>query len=137
MQHIKQFLQGKKTYFSAALIALVAICGRWFGVIGYTEALALLGAAGVAAGLGAKSERTAGAILAALDDIQQAQAKVPAGQKIDTKLLAADLGKAVLSQFAATNIVRSTRAGAVSNVAPLPVEAVTRLVPDEERGSAK
>jgi hypothetical protein len=136
MQQIKQFLQGKKTYLSAALIALVACFGWWFKVIGYTEALALLGGAGVAAGLGAKSERTAGAILAALDDIQQAQAKVPAGQKLDPKQLVEDIGKALLAKFAQDGMVRSTPAGAVSNVVPLS-EPITRLVPDEERGTAK
>jgi hypothetical protein len=136
MQQIKQFLQGKKTYLSAALIALVACLGWWFKVIGYTEALSLLGVAGAMAGLGAKSERTAGAILAVLDDIQQAQAKVPPGQKIDTKQLVDDIGKSLLAKFAQGGMVRSTPAGAVSNVVPLS-EPITRLVPDEERGSAK
>jgi predicted membrane metal-binding protein len=116
MQRIKQFLKGKKTYLSAALIALVAICGWWFGVIGYAEALSLLGVAGAAAGLGAKSERTAEAILTVLGDIRSTQAKTAVGQKIDPKQFAADLSKQIMSQFAAGNLVRSTPAGAVSNV---------------------
>jgi hypothetical protein len=124
MQQIKQFLQGKKTYFSAALIALVSCIAWWIHVIGYTEALSLLGVAGGMAGLGAKSQRTAETILAVLGDIQQAQAKIPPGQKLDTKQLAADLGKAVLANFAQTGAMRSTPAGAVSNVVPLPAETL-------------
>jgi hypothetical protein len=116
MQRLKQFLQGKKTYLSAALIALVACCGWWFKVIGYAEALSLLGVAGAAAGLGAKSERTGQAILAVLDDIQHAQSKLPPGQKIDTKQFVEDIGKALLVKFAQGGMVRSTPAGAVSNV---------------------
>ena len=119
MQQIKQFLQGKKTYFSAALIALVAVCGWWFGVLDDTHALALLGAAGVAAGLGAKSQRTAEAIMTVLSDIRSVQAKAAVGQKIDPKQFAADLSKQIMSQFATGGIVRSTPAGAVSNVVPL------------------
>jgi hypothetical protein len=117
MQNIKDFLQGKKTYISAALIALVAIVGWWLGVVSEPQALAMLGVAGVGAGLGAKSERTAEAILAVLGDIRSAQAQAAAaGKKIDAKQLAVDLSKEVLSNFAAGGLVRSTPAGAVSNV---------------------
>ena len=117
MQNIKQFLQGKKTYLSAALIALVAIVGWWIGVVSETQALAMLGVAGAAAGLGAKSQRTGEAILAVLGDIRSAQAEAhAAGKKVDTKQLAADLAKAVLSNFAQGGLVRSTPAGAASNV---------------------
>lgn len=137
MLKIKQLLQGKKTYISALFIALVACGAWWIHVIGYTEALSLLGVAGGMAGLGAKSERTAAAVLAVLGDIQQAQAKIPPGQKIDAKQFAIDLSKQIMSQFAQGGIVRSTPAGAASNVVPLAAESVTRLVPDEERGSAK
>jgi hypothetical protein len=119
MQRIKEFLQGKKTYLSAALIALVAICGWWYGVLDDTKALALLGVAGVSAGLGAKSERTAAAILTVLRDIRQVQATAAVGQKIDPKAFAADLSKQLMSQFAGGGLVRSTPAGAVSNVVPL------------------
>jgi hypothetical protein len=121
MQNIKSFLQGKKTYISAALIALVAIVGWWLGVVSEPQALAMLGVAGVGAGLGAKSERSAEAILAMLGDIRSAQAQAAAtGKKIDAKQLAVDLSKEVLSNFAAGGLVRSTPAGAVSNVVQNP-----------------
>jgi hypothetical protein len=129
MERIKEFLQGKKTYLSAALIALVAICGWWFRVLDYTHALALLGVAGVSAGLGAKSERVAEAILAALGDIRQVQARASVGQKIDPKQFAADLSKQLMSQFALGGLVRSTPGGAVSNVVP--------LAADKPEGAAK
>ena len=123
MQQIKEFLQGKKTYFSAALIALVAVCGWWFGVLDDTHALALLGAAGVAAGLGAKSQRTAEAIMSELAQVRQAQAVAAMNHtKIDPRQLAADLAKQVLSNFATGGLVRSTPAGAVSNVVPVAIE---------------
>ncbi|HEV7521300.1 MAG TPA: hypothetical protein VGP89_09390 [Candidatus Angelobacter sp.] len=120
MQQIKEFLQGKKTYLSAAGIAMVAICGWWFGALNDTQALALLGVAGAAAGLGAKSARTAEAILTVLRDIRQVQAKATVGQKIDPKQFAADLSKQLMSQFAGGGLVRSTPAGAVSNVTQIP-----------------
>jgi hypothetical protein len=121
MQNIKSFLQGKKTYISAALIALVAIVGWWLGVVSEPQALAMLGIAGVGAGLGAKSERTAEAILTVLGDIRSSQAQAAAsGKKIDAKQLAVDLGKEVLKQFAVGGMVRSTPAGAVSNVVQNP-----------------
>lgn len=121
MQNIKDFLQGKKTYLSAALIALVAIFGWWFGVLDETKALALLGVAGVGAGLGAKSERAAEAILTVLGDIRSAQAEAAqSGKKIDPKQLAVDLSKEILSKFATGGMVRSTPAGAESNVVPVP-----------------
>jgi hypothetical protein len=118
MQRIKEFLQGKKTYLSAAGIALVAICGWWFGVLNDAEAAALLGVAGAAAGLGAKSDRTAETVMTVLRDIRQAQAKAAVGQKIDAKQLAVDLGKEVLSNFATAGAVRSTPAGPVSTFVP-------------------
>jgi hypothetical protein len=116
MQPIKEFLQGKKTYLSAALIALVAICGWWLRVLDDTHTLLFLGAACAAAGLGAKSERTAAAILTVLGDIRQVQSKATVGQKIDPKQFAADLSKQIMSQFAGGGLVRSTPAGAMSNV---------------------
>jgi hypothetical protein len=129
MQPIKEFLQGKKTYLSAAGIALVAICGWWYGVLDDTKALALLGVAGVSAGLGAKSERNAEAVLTVLRDIRQVQAKDSVGQKIDVKQFTADLSKQIMSQFAGGGLVRSTPAGAVSNVVP--------LAADKPEGAAK
>jgi hypothetical protein len=121
MQNIKSFLQGKKTYLSAALIALVAIIGWWLGVVSEPQALAMLGVAGVGAGLGAKSERTSQAILTVLGDIRNVQAKAAAaGQKIDPKQFAVDLSKQIMSQFATGGLVRSTPAGAASNVVQNP-----------------
>jgi hypothetical protein len=116
MQRIKEFLQGKKTYLSAALIALVAVFGWWTGVLNDTYALALLGVAGTSAGLGAKSQRTAEAVLAALGDIRQVQAKTAVGQKIDPKQFAADLSRQLMAQFAVGGLVRSTPGGMMSNV---------------------
>jgi hypothetical protein len=123
MQAIKQFLQGKKTYLSAALIALVACLGWWFGVIGDAEALSLLGVAGATAGLGAKSQRTADVIMTALAEVRQLQAQAAVGQKIDPKQFVADISKQLMSQFAAGGLVRSTPGGAVSNVVPIPISA--------------
>jgi hypothetical protein len=121
MQAIQQFLQGKKTYISAAALCMVAVSGFLFGYIGGTEATALLSAAGALAGLGAKSQRTAQTIIA---ELRQVQAAAASGQKIDPKAFAADLSKQLMSQFAAGGIVRSTPAGAVSNVVPLSVETI-------------
>jgi hypothetical protein len=129
MQRIKEFLQGKKTYLSAAAIALIAVCGWWYGVLDDTKALALLGVAGVSAGLGAKSERNAEAVLTVLRDIRQVQAKDSVGQKIDVKQFTADLSKQIMSQFAGGGLVRSTPGGAVSNVVP--------LAADKPEGAAK
>jgi hypothetical protein len=119
MQAIQQFLQGKKTYISAAALGLVAICGFLFGYLGGTETTALLSAAGALAGLGAKSQRTADAIMTALAEVRQVQATTAVGQKIDTKALVADLSKQLMSQFALGGLVRSTPGGAASNVVPL------------------
>ena len=126
MQNIKVFLQGKKTYLSAALIALAAIAGWWVGAVNETQAVAMLGVAGAAAGLGAKSQRTAEAVLTVLGDIRSVQAKQAAGQKIDPKQLAADLGKAVLANFATGGLVRSTPAGAVNNIIPTTEGDITK-----------
>jgi hypothetical protein len=104
MQDIKKWLQGKKTYLSAALIALVACLGWWFGVIGDAEALSLLGVAGAAAGLGAKSERTAEAILDALGEMQTLQRAHASGQ----------LGsREAVEQFLRKEIARGAAAGFV------------------------
>jgi hypothetical protein len=73
MEKIRQILQGKKTYISAAALALVAIVGWWLGAVDNTNASALLCAAGALAGLGAKSQRTAEAVLDALQEIKYVQ----------------------------------------------------------------
>ncbi|MFL6310597.1 MAG: hypothetical protein ACJ71W_00700 [Terriglobales bacterium] len=123
MQQIKQFLQGKKTYISAAALGLVAICGFLFGYLGGTETTALLSTAGALAGLGAKSQRTADAIMTALAEVRQVQATSAVGQKIDPKQLVEDIGKALLAKFAQGGLVSSTPAGAVSNVVTTSGEA--------------
>lgn len=74
MANILTFLQGKKTYISAAVLAFVAIAGWWFGAINDTNFMALLSIAGAAAGLGAKSERNAQLVLGALETVRAAQA---------------------------------------------------------------
>jgi hypothetical protein len=73
MGEIRQFLQGKKTYISAALSSIVALAGWWFGAIDTTNAAALLATAGAVAGLGAKAQRTSQLVLTALNDIRAAQ----------------------------------------------------------------
>jgi hypothetical protein len=99
MQSLKQFLQGKKTYFSAIVIAIAALCGWWFGTIDNATAVAMLGVAGAAAGLGAKSQRTAEIFLSTLADLRQAQAVNAAGQKVDHKQIAAEVIKQMDAAF--------------------------------------
>jgi hypothetical protein len=88
MGKIVKGLQGKKTYISAAALALVAILGWWFGALSQANALALLCLAGASAGLGAKSERYAQATLAALSNVRDAQAQ---HKPLDIKALAAEI----------------------------------------------
>jgi hypothetical protein len=102
MHQLKEFLQGKKTYISAAALGLVAAIGFLLGYIGGTEATALLSAAGALAGLGAKSQRTADVIMTALAEVRQVQARTAVGQKIDTKALVADLSKQLFQQIVAS-----------------------------------
>jgi hypothetical protein len=117
MLNLKNWLQGKKTYISAAALCLVAIAGFLLGYLGGTETTGMLATAGALAGLGAKSQRTADEVMTVLSGIRQAQAVAAVNHtKIDPKQLAVDLGKAVLSNFAQSGLVRSTPGGAVSNV---------------------
>jgi hypothetical protein len=96
MEKIRKFLQGKKTYISAAALALVAILGWWLGAVDNTNASALLCAAGALAGLGAKSQRTAEAVLVAISDLRDAQEAHARGQKVDLFKFAAQIGSQVI-----------------------------------------
>lgn len=96
MTQIREWLKGKKTYISAAALALVAIAGWWFKALDGTQALSLLTTAGALAGLGAKSNRTAEVTLAALSDVRDAQARAAATHKpIDTRQLAVEVAKQI------------------------------------------
>jgi hypothetical protein len=122
MQEIKQFLQGKKTYLSATAIALTAICGWWFGTLDNTQAVALLSVAGAAAGLGAKSQRTAETVLTTLADLRQAQAKNVVGQKIDPRQLATDVAKNLFSSVMSSGFSPKV-AASISNIPVAPSAA--------------
>ena len=96
MTTIRAWLHKKKTYFSAGALALVACLGYFGGVLDETNALALLTFAGGLAGLGAKSQRTADQIRAALDDVRNAQARAAAQHNpIDVRQLAVAVAKEV------------------------------------------
>ena len=59
MNRIREFLKGKKTYLSAAGLAIVAGLGWWFNAFNGTVATGMLAMAAGLAGLGAKSDRAA------------------------------------------------------------------------------
>jgi hypothetical protein len=104
MQAIQQLLQGKKTYICACALSLVAVFGFLSGYLSGTETTALLSTAGAMAGLGAKSERTAGAILDALGEVQTLQRAHASGQ----------LGsREAVEQFLQKEIARGAAAGFV------------------------
>lgn len=75
-----KWLQGKKTYISAAVLLLTAVVGWWFGAINGTEATGMIAGAFGLAGLGARSARYAQMTFAALEDVKQA---ARSGQKLD------------------------------------------------------
>ncbi|HKV94899.1 MAG TPA: hypothetical protein VJW20_20305 [Candidatus Angelobacter sp.] len=110
MQNLVKFLQGKKTYLSAFVIALAAICGWWFNTLDNSQAMALLGIAGTAAGLGAKGERYAAAALTILEDLRQAQQQHTAGQKVDVAHLAEEIAKKIGVQAVPAGTTGSTNA---------------------------
>lgn len=125
MKNVIIFLQGKKTYISAAALALVAILGWWLGAINETNALALLSAAGVAAGLGAKSERYGQLLLTALSDVRDAQAQhtsVVAALKSQAVQHQADLAAIALKVAPELGIV----AGRVITPVPTPTQEAIR-----------
>jgi hypothetical protein len=101
MEKIKKLLQGKKTYISAAALALAAILGWWLGAIDNTNSLALLSTAGALAGLGAKSQRTAEAVLVTLENIRDEQEAHARGQKIDVAKVAGEIAKQIAPQVIA------------------------------------
>jgi hypothetical protein len=118
MLNLKNWLQGKKTYISAAALGLVAIAGFLLGYLGGTEATGMLATAGGLAGLGAKSQRTADEVMTALAEVQTLQRAHASGQ----------LGsREAVEQFLQKEIARGVAAGFVwplppnqapSNVAP-------------------
>jgi hypothetical protein len=71
MNRIREFLKGKKTYLSAAGLAIVAGVGWWFNAISSTVAVGMLATAGGLAGLGAKSDRAAEMTIVALEDVRR------------------------------------------------------------------
>lgn len=92
---IRQFLQGKKTYISAAALALAACIGWWIGAVDNTSTVALLTTAGGLAGLAAKSERAAQLTLAALSDVRDAQQHHAAGQRMDARAIAVEVARQI------------------------------------------
>lgn|GEM_PF-4711890 len=111
MAKIREFLKGKKTYFSAIAMAIVALTGWYLNAISNTEALAILTAAGAAAGLGAKAERIAEALLAGVAEVKQAQAVAAVNAKIDPKQLAVDVAKGMLAQLASGGVAPLSKNG--------------------------
>jgi hypothetical protein len=102
MTQIRKFLQGKKTYLSAAALALAAILGWYFGYIDGTQATAMLATAGIGAGLGAKSNRVAQDLMAGLTSIRYAQVTAAQQHKpVDVKQLAGEVAKHVASEVIA------------------------------------
>lgn len=83
MSKIKEFLQGKKTYIGAGALALVAVVGWSAGAINVAVAGGMLSAAFAMAGLGAKSDRLAGATLETLAEAKRLVSLRAQGQKID------------------------------------------------------
>ncbi|MBZ5533083.1 MAG: hypothetical protein LAO20_16760 [Acidobacteriia bacterium] len=78
MNRIREFLKGKKTYLSAAGLAIVAGLGWWFNAFNGTVATGMLAMAAGLAGLGAKSDRAAQMTMIALEDVRRvAQSKQP------------------------------------------------------------
>jgi hypothetical protein len=77
------FLQGKKTYIGAGLLALGALAGFFFGTFEAPQAIVILGAAASVAGLGAKFQRYAPAIVSGLQELKKVQQDLKAGKKID------------------------------------------------------
>jgi hypothetical protein len=124
MQNFQKFLQGKKTYFSAIVIAIAALCGWWFGTINSTQAIAMLATAGAAAGLGAKSERAAEAVLSMLADLRKAQAVNAVGQKIDHRQIAAEVVKQLAAGFSSGGVLPARTAVAGLGNDPSPARCV-------------
>jgi len=80
---VRGFLQGKKTYISAAALGLFAALSWWCGFASTENAGALIILAFGLAGLGAKSERYGRAALAILEEMKKLQLARAAGTKVD------------------------------------------------------
>ncbi len=129
MDRATKFLQGKKTYLSAAAMLVLAICGWWFGAINEVNALALLALAFSTIGLKAGSARYALATIQALEEIKSAQLASASGQKID---LGAEMQK--LTQIGQQAVLGSGVPNVVVNVHP---PATTQSVTVATGDSAK
>lgn len=128
MNNIANFLQGKKTYISAAALLLVAVAGWWFGAISETDALALLCVAGVAVGLGAKSERYGRLVLTSLEDVK---ARAQPGKPLDVKAVAIEISRQVGPQVVSEIIAAAEKgeASAANASASITVSAPPGHVP--------
>lgn len=120
MSRIRIWLQGKKTYFSAGALAVVACFGYFGGILDGANTVALLTFAGGLAGLGAKSQRTADAILLALDNVRDAQARAGLDHKRTdlkrfAKEVARELSPAVVAGVTAQPIAQPPAAAGASN----------------------
>jgi hypothetical protein len=134
MANIAKFLQGKKTYISAAALALAAILGWWFGAINDANALALLSLAGAAAGLGAKSQRNAELMMAALGSVRAAQAG-------HTSVIKALQGQVVKHQADLVKLAEKVAPGADISagrvIVPAPVPSPLAIREAEESGASQ
>lgn len=118
MTKVVTFLQGKKTYISAAALALVAVLGWWFGALSNANALAVLSAAGVAAGLGAKSERYGQLVLTALSNVRDAQAQ---HKPVDVKAVASEISKQIAPEVVNQIIAAAEKGDACTPNANVPI----------------
>jgi hypothetical protein len=75
-----KWLQGKKTYFGAGLIAAAAIAGFWYGQIDATQLAAGLGMALATIGIGHKFDRQIATLVELLEEAK-AKKEIPAETK--------------------------------------------------------
>jgi hypothetical protein len=68
-----KWLTGKKTYIGAAVLALAAIVGFWYGAIDGVQLTQALGVAFAIVGLGHKADRQIAAAVAALEAAKAAR----------------------------------------------------------------
>jgi hypothetical protein len=125
---IRAWLQGKKTYMCAAALAVTGCAGYYSGALPGATASAVLCAAGGLAGLGAKSQRTADSVLAALNDVRDAQARAAAQHKpVDVKALAAAVAKEMAPQVVSAIVpVAGVPGAAGSQIPRSPDDPITR-----------
>jgi hypothetical protein len=79
---IVKWLQGKKTYIGAAVIAIAVIVGFFYGVVSADSLAIGLGAAISVAGMAAKTERYLSAGVAILTDIKGRQYSAAATEAV-------------------------------------------------------